>query len=150
MSNERAYDCPLCGTDFTGAECHSSCPMSSGCSMVRCPHCGYEFVESGRFVDMLLRWIRRAPVTAAAVPATATDRAVMPVADMAIGSTAPVAFITPSSAARMNRLASFGIVAGTDVRLVSRRPTVVLACGTSTVAIEDDVAREVYVRQVSC
>jgi Fe2+ transport system protein FeoA len=139
VNNERAYDCPLCGTDFSGAACHSACPMSSGCSMVRCPHCGYEFVESGRFVDMLLRWIRRAPV------AVTEQRAVVPVADMAVGSSAPVAFITPSSAARMNRLASFGIVAGTDVRLVSRRPTVVLACGTSTVAIEDDVAREVYV-----
>ena len=140
MNDERAYDCPLCGTDFSGAKCHSSCPMSSGCSMVRCPHCGYEFVESGRFVDMLLRWIRRAPALAT------EDRAVVSVADMAIGSSAPVAFITPSSASRMNRLASFGIVAGTDVRLVSRRPTVVLACGSSTVAIEDDVAREVYVR----
>jgi Fe2+ transport system protein FeoA len=143
MSNERAYECPLCGTDFTGALCHSSCPMSSGCAMVRCPHCSYEFVESGRFVDMLLRWIRRAPATAKAV---APDRSVMSVAEMQIGASAPVAFITPSSAARMSRLASFGIVAGTEVRLVSRRPTVVLACGTSTVAIEDDVAREVYVR----
>ena len=140
MSDARNYECPLCGTDFSGAACHSSCPMSHGCSMVRCPHCGYEFVESGRFVDMLRRWIRRAPA-----PST-TDRAVVPVAEIAVGSSAPVAFITPSSAARLSKLASFGIVAGTDVRLVARRPTVVLACGTSTVALEDEVAREVYVR----
>lgn len=144
MNDERTYDCPLCGTDFSGAACHSSCPMSTRCAMVRCPHCGYEFVESGRFVDMLLRWIRRAP-------AAATEkRAVVPISDMAVGSSAAIAFITPSSASRMNRLASFGIVAGTDVRLVARRPTVVLACGTSTVALEDEVAREVYVRPVSC
>jgi Fe2+ transport system protein FeoA len=114
--------------------------MSGGCAMVRCPHCGYEFVESGRFVDMLRRWIRRAPKV---VPA---GRGVMCVSDMPVGSSAEVAFITPTSASRVNRLASFGIVAGTDVRLVARRPTVVLACGTSTVAIEDDVAREVFVQ----
>ena len=62
--SERIHECPLCGTDFSGAECHSSCPMARGCSMVRCPRCSYEFVESGRFVDMLRRWIRRAPPVA--------------------------------------------------------------------------------------
>jgi Fe2+ transport system protein FeoA len=138
MSDDRTYECPLCGTDFTGAECHSSCPMSRGCTMVRCPHCGYEFVESGKFTDMLRRWIRRAPAL--------VDRDIVCVAEMPVGSTAPVAFIRSSSAARLSKLASFGIVAGSDVRLIARRPTVVLACGSSSVAIEDDVAREVYVR----
>jgi Fe2+ transport system protein FeoA len=138
MSGERTYDCPLCGTDFHGAECHSSCPMSRGCAMVRCPHCGYEFVESGRFVDMLLRWVRRAP--------KAVDGDVVCVADMPVGSSAPVAFIRATSAARLSKLASFGIVAGSDIHLVAKRPAVVLACGSSSIAIEDEVARELYVR----
>ena len=134
----KTYDCPLCGTDFTGAECRSACPMSKGCAMVRCPHCGYEFVESGKFTDMLLRWIRRAPATCSAD--------VIPVSQLPVGTSAPVEHITPTSAARLSRLASFGIVAGSDVRLVSRRPAVVLACGSSSVALEDDVADEVFVR----
>ena len=145
MSEPRTYDCPLCGTDFTGAECHASCPMSRGCAMVRCPHCGYEFVESGRFVDMLLRWIRRTPKAAT----KAVAGAVVCVTDMPVGSTAPVAFIRPTSAARLSRLASFGIAAGSDIRLLARRPEVVIACGSSSVAIEDDVAREVYVRLIA-
>ena len=143
MSEERSYDCPLCGTDFTGAVCRSSCPMSKGCAMVRCPRCGYEFVESGRFVDMLLRWVRRAPVVEVA---PSVDRSVIRVTEMAVGDCAPVAFITPSSASRMNRLASFGIVAGSEVRLVAKKPTVVLGCGSSTVALEDELGREIYVR----
>lgn len=143
MNADRTYDCPLCGTDFTGAECHSSCPMSSGCAMVRCPHCGYEFVESGRFVDMLRRWIRRAPAVAEEAMG---DRSVVRITELPVGSSAEVAFITPSSASRLNRLASFGIVAGTVVRLIARKPTVVLGCGSSTVALEDEVGREVYVR----
>ncbi len=48
-------DCPLCGLDFEGVACHSSCPMSHGCEMVRCPRCGYEFVEEGWIVKKLRR-----------------------------------------------------------------------------------------------
>ena len=136
--SDRVHDCPLCGTDVTGAECHSSCPMARGCSMIRCPRCGYEFVESGRFVDMLLRWIRRAP----ACP----SGDFVPVLDLPVGATASIANIDSTSAARLSRLASYGIAAGSEVRLLARRPAVVLACGSASVAVEDDVAREIYVR----
>lgn len=135
MSDTRAFECPLCGTDFTGAECHSSCPMSRGCTMVRCPHCAYEFVESGRFADMLRRWIRRAP----AQPGP------MSIADVRIGGTATIVSIRPTSAARLNRLASYGIVPGSEVRLVAKKPTIVLECGSSCVALEDEIGREIYV-----
>lgn len=134
------HECPLCSLDFTGEECHSACPMARGCAMVRCPRCGYEFVESGRFVDMLQRWIRRAPSQECATGD------VVPVTKLAVGATAPVTHIATQSAARMSRLASFGIAAGSEVRLIARRPAVVLACGSSSVALDDDVAREIHVR----
>ena len=146
MNDERPFECPLCGTDFEGAKCHSACPMSKGCTMVRCPHCGYEFVESGKIVDMLRRWIRRAPRGACEQPPV---RDTLPVIDLPIGSSAPVAFITATSAARLNRLASYGIVPGTEVRLVSRRPAVVLKCGSSFVALEDEIGREIHVSRVA-
>ena len=138
--SERTHECPLCSMDFSGEECHSACPMARGCAMVRCPRCGYEFVESGRFVDMLRRWIRRGPD-----PVCATGD-VVPVTSLALGVTAPVTHIATQSAARMSRLASFGISEGSEVRLVARRPAVVLACGSSSVALDDDVAREIHVR----
>jgi Fe2+ transport system protein FeoA len=136
----KTYECPLCGTDFTGAECHASCPMSKGCAMVRCPHCAYEFVESGRFTDMLLRWIRRSPRCADRQSADT-----IPIIDLPIGSIAAILSITQTSAARLNRLASYGIVPGSEVRLVSRRPAVVLECGSASVALEDEIAQEIYV-----
>jgi Fe2+ transport system protein FeoA len=141
MSDYRPFECPLCGTDFEGASCHSACPMSSGCSMVRCPHCGYEFVESGRFTGMLRRWLRRAP----AEPRDPESRDTFPVIELPVGASAPVAFITATTASRLNRLASYGIVPGTEVRLVSRRPAVVLACGSSFVALEDQIGRDIHV-----
>ncbi|HYM61250.1 MAG TPA: hypothetical protein VEZ11_10185 [Thermoanaerobaculia bacterium] len=55
MPDARTYACPLCGLEFAGAACHAACPMSSGCAKVRCPRCGYEFVEDGR----VARWLRR-------------------------------------------------------------------------------------------
>lgn len=136
-------ECPLCGTDFEGAECHSSCPMSHGCAMVRCPHCGYEFVESGRITDMLRRWIRRAPK----IDTTGTDE-IQPVTAVADGTIAPVASIRASTS-RVNRLASFGIVPGSEIRVVARKPAVVLECGSTSLALDDDVAREIYVRVVA-
>jgi Fe2+ transport system protein FeoA len=107
--------------------------------MVRCPHCAYEFVESGRIADMLRRWIRRAP------KCSLQNGDATPITELPIGTAAPVASITPTSAARLNRLASYGIVPGSEVRLVCRRPAVVLECGTASVALEDEIAREIYV-----
>ena len=135
------HDCPLCGLDFTGAECRSSCPMARGCSMIRCPRCGYEFVESGRFVDMLRRWIRRAP----ACPTSD----VVTLLDLPVGATASILNVDATSAARLSRLASYGIAAGSEVQLLARRPAVVVACGSSSIAVEDDVAREIHVRAIS-
>lgn len=134
MNSDRKYECPLCGTDFTGAECHTSCALARGCTMVRCPHCAYEFVESGRITDMLRRWIRRAP------PATTNS-----LADLPVGATAVITAITQTSGARLNRLASYGIVPGSELRLISKRPTIVIECGSATVALEDEIGREILV-----
>lgn len=58
MKSEEQHDCPLCGLDFAGAACHSTCPFSKGCEMVRCPRCAYEFVEKGFVVSMIRRLFR--------------------------------------------------------------------------------------------
>jgi hypothetical protein len=59
MSEEMDYACPLCGIDFSGAACHSSCPLARGCAMVRCPRCGYEFVGRGRLAQLLSTLFQR-------------------------------------------------------------------------------------------
>ncbi len=127
----KTYECPLCNTDFEGAACHSSCPMSRGCDMVRCPRCGYEFVESGRFLDMLRRWIRRGP---------APRGETFPLVELQPGEAGSIVSVSHS------RLASFGIVTGTEVRLIARLPTVVLECGSTQIAVEPEIGREILVR----
>jgi hypothetical protein len=60
------YACPLCALAFVGGVCQVACPMSRGCAMVRCPRCGYEFVEDGRVAGWLRRLFGRRPAAPAA------------------------------------------------------------------------------------
>lgn len=78
------------------------------------------------------------------------DRKVEPLigrlCDLPIGGRGTIAFITPKSPARLNRLATLGIVPGTMVKLVQRKPSFVIRCGETTVAIEEEIANEILVR----
>ena len=62
--DHETHHCPLCGFEFVGADgCPTSCPMSTGCGMVKCPNCRYEYVVRSRTVDairsLLARWFPR-------------------------------------------------------------------------------------------
>jgi Zn-finger nucleic acid-binding protein len=59
MKDGELLECPMCGTDFAGSGCHSSCPLSRGCEMTRCPRCGYEFVGGGRIAGLLTKLFQR-------------------------------------------------------------------------------------------
>ncbi|HEV3193627.1 MAG TPA: hypothetical protein VGY54_24145 [Polyangiaceae bacterium] len=65
-------DCGMCGHAFTreeGAACQGGCPMATGCGMVTCPSCGYEFPPESKlltFVTNLLRPRRAAAPSAQA------------------------------------------------------------------------------------
>ncbi len=78
------------------------------------------------------------------------DRRVEPLisrlVDLPIGNSAPIVFIAPKTAARLNRLATLGVVPGTSVRLLQKKPSVVIECGQTSLAIEEEVAGEIYVR----
>jgi DtxR family transcriptional regulator, Mn-dependent transcriptional regulator len=71
---------------------------------------------------------------------------IMRLIDLPLGTSGSVAFIAPRSVSRLNRLASFGVVPGTTVRLIERKPSVVFSCGHTSIAVEDEIGREIYVR----
>lgn len=48
-----SHECPLCTLEFEFEVCHTTCPLAPGCKMVRCPRCGYEFVEEGFIVSLI-------------------------------------------------------------------------------------------------
>jgi DtxR family transcriptional regulator, Mn-dependent transcriptional regulator len=69
--------------------------------------------------------------------------------DIEVGGEGTIAFIAPDSAARLTRLATLGIAPGSSIRLLQKRPAVVIRCGETSVALEETIAREIYVRKAS-
>jgi DNA-directed RNA polymerase subunit RPC12/RpoP len=59
------FVCALCGNRFShgGLVC-GTCPMETGCALVRCPNCGFQFPRSSHIVDFFRRLfgrVRRRP-----------------------------------------------------------------------------------------
>jgi hypothetical protein len=55
-----ALTCGFCGAAFvedTGQAACQGCPLSRGCGLVRCPHCGYENPRQPGWLMKLRRWI---------------------------------------------------------------------------------------------
>lgn len=63
--------------------------------------------------------------------------------DMEVGKSAKVLFI---NAPAMDRLASIGLVPGVVIKLQQKRPSYVLGIDETTIAIDEDIARGIYVK----
>jgi NMD protein affecting ribosome stability and mRNA decay len=59
-SEASAFTCGLCGYRFMhgGLVC-GTCPMQTGCALVRCPNCGFQFPRSSWIADAFGRLLRR-------------------------------------------------------------------------------------------
>lgn len=51
--------CPLCQFRFDESSACHECGFSKGCALVRCPNCGYEFVEKSKTVSFVNRIFER-------------------------------------------------------------------------------------------
>lgn len=72
---------------------------------------------------------------------------VQPLKDMEIGQSGKIVFIIPSSHSRLDRLGSLGIVPGSIIRLHQKRPSFVIEIGETTLAIDYDITKEIYVKK---
>lgn len=73
---------------------------------------------------------------------------VMRLTEFEVGQKGKIVFITPSEASRISRLSSIGIIPGSVVKLVQRRPSVVLQIDETTIAIDPELAKEIFVKRV--
>lgn len=69
---------------------------------------------------------------------------VRPLTDFPPGSVLRIVFLTPRFHQRLDRLSSFGVLPGAVVRLHQKQPAIVLRVGATDVALEHDVAGEIY------
>ena len=73
---------------------------------------------------------------------------VVPLKELPVGSVAKIVFITTPHHQRLNRLVNLGVVPGGKLILHQKRPSFMLKLGQTDVAIDEQIASEIYVRKV--
>jgi len=73
---------------------------------------------------------------------------VLPLTELEVGSQAKIVFITPKSHATLDRLGSMGIIPGSRLRLHQKRPAFVIRVGETDLAIDEEIARQIYVKRL--
>ena len=63
-----------------------------------------------------------------------------------LGATGRIVFIAPKFHDRMDRLAALGVIPGSEVRLHQRSPSYVIEIGETTIALDPEIAGEIYVK----
>ena len=72
---------------------------------------------------------------------------VMKLKELDVGSKGRIVFIVPSENSRLERLASMGILPGSVIKLKQKRPSFVLEIDETTLAIDNLIAEEIYVKE---
>lgn len=69
--------------------------------------------------------------------------------DLKVGQSGHITFIAPRFHSRLDRLGSLGIVPGAEIRLHQKFPSCVVQIGETTVAVDKDIADEIFVKLVA-
>ncbi len=72
---------------------------------------------------------------------------VQPLTNLQPGKEGRIVFITPKYHARLDKLSSLGIVPGSIVRVHQKKPTFVLEIDETELALDEDIAKEIYVKE---
>ncbi|MFN0112426.1 MAG: metal-dependent transcriptional regulator [Blastocatellia bacterium] len=62
-----------------------------------------------------------------------------------VGEDAKVAYVSAANFPRIRKLSSFGISPGVQVKLKQKFPSFVIQCDETQIALENDIARDIYV-----
>jgi DtxR family Mn-dependent transcriptional regulator len=68
--------------------------------------------------------------------------------DLEVGSKGRIVFIRPSDGSRLERLASMGMFPGGIIKLKQKRPSFILQIDETTLAVDDLIADEIYVKAI--
>jgi len=120
--------------------------------------CVMEHVLSASLTDSVCAFLghpRRCP-HGKPIPAGACCRSfsdtveplVQPLDRLAVGQTAQIVYIAPREPGRLLKLSSLGVLPGVTLRLQQRSPAAVLRIGETTLAIDPEIAGEIFVRKL--
>lgn len=151
-TGRREVRCGLCGHRFDPSTlaCHAECPLGAHCTLICCPNCGYQVVDAGRTLlgRLLGRLLRTTPEPAPG-PVRVRERGEPP-------ETIPLSHVLPHREVevvglrdlpgpRASRLAAFGIVPGSRIEVLQRRPTAVIRVGETEIALGPEVLERIEV-----
>ncbi len=121
--------------------------------------CEFEHVLSPEATDSVCTLLGHPPACPHGKPippgpcCAAFSRTVKPLvtalSTLPLGSRARIVFVAPKWADRMDRLACLGVLPGSEIRLKQRSPSVVIEAGETTLALDPEIAAEIYVKPVS-
>jgi DtxR family Mn-dependent transcriptional regulator len=74
---------------------------------------------------------------------------VIPLEDLGLGEEGRIVFIAPKSHQRLDRLSTLGIVPGSVVRMHQKNPSHVLQIGETTLALDKDIVKDIYVKKTN-
>jgi DtxR family Mn-dependent transcriptional regulator len=83
-----------------------------------------------------------------AAGAAGVPQPVTPLTSMKVGEACEVVLIRPRNHARLHRLTTYGVVPGVVIRLHQRRPAFVVQVGQTDLALDGDVAADIFVRRL--
>lgn len=73
---------------------------------------------------------------------------VMRLSDLELGSRGKIVFISPKDRARLDKLGALGVIPGSIIRLYQKKPSYVIEIGETTLALDEEIANEIYVKRV--
>ena len=65
-----------------------------------------------------------------------------------LGERARIVFIAPKFHDRMDRLAALGVVPGSEIKMHQRAPAFVIEVGETTIALDPEIASEIFVKRL--
>jgi DtxR family Mn-dependent transcriptional regulator len=120
--------------------------------------CQFEHILSPKVLDSVCTFLGHPPICPHGKPIPRgpccarfkkeMEPLVRPLADLKPGEEGRVVFITPKSRSHLERLSALGLIPGSVVKLVQKHPSFVLEIGETTLALDEEIVREIYVKKV--
>ncbi|MBI5070658.1 MAG: metal-dependent transcriptional regulator [Deltaproteobacteria bacterium] len=132
--------------------------LELGESTVESQACEFEHILSQEATDSVCTLLGHPPTCphGEAIPpgpcCSATARTLRPLVTglphFELGVPGRIVFIAPKFHDRMDRLAALGVIPGSPLRLHQRSPSYVIEVGETTIALDPEIAGEVFVKRV--
>jgi DtxR family Mn-dependent transcriptional regulator len=113
--------------------------------------CEFEHILSREATDSVCTLLGHPPTCPHGKRCSAYQRTVRPLVtglpSFDVGATGRIVFIAPKFHDRMDRLAALGVIPGSTIRLHQRSPSYVIEIGETTIALDPEIAGEIYVKR---